>query len=577
LIQFCAFLAQKGPKDAGRAPEDGCRRGARSTNFGDRVRSLGIIALFACGLAACSSGDGGNSPIARDASHHDAANQDAGVDDASAGFDASAGADAQALDAMIPDASGTDATGVDASSSDAMMTMDASTTGCGANPATDLNQSGTRMGSTTRFVGSNQAATMTPLLPAPSCQPSVASEVLLEYTPSADTRLYVSTDHADTTFETAVWMLDACSSTAQELGCGVANIFGQTATLSARVHNGQTITIVVAGSRDPFGGSTTGTFDLSVTEMTALQSGDPCDLASTMSYCAPPASCIVGAGTSGNCVDDGANGGRCRSGGTACDAMLGCNGSLASASSRCVPLVGSGMPCDPTKGTNVCAPPSACVTSGNMSTCQANTYTESSVPNPSFIDACATGTHVTNLVGRLDPRDDGHPMAGIVIPFAFQFFGTPYDEIWPDTNGYAVLGSAPPTDVYNPPIPVTTEGPTIFAFLEDLTLRPAPGSDMCYVVNGAAPSRQMVIEWLDASLSNVLATQPSLAHLTFEMLLSEGTNQIDFVYQRLDSAPADMSLVNGSQAAIGIQDPSGVRSSVHQGTVSISTGIHFSP
>jgi hypothetical protein len=268
----------------------------------------------------------------------------------------------------------------------------------------------------------------------------------------------------------------------------------------------------------------------------------------------------------------------CRTTGSPCNANLGCN-----STGTCVPLVADGMPCDATGATNLCATPDICVTNGGTSTCRNVHYTESLVANDAFIDACGTGgTHVMMLVPRFmggNERDDGHSAMPVTIPFNFTFYGAAQGAIWPSTNGYAIFSAMnPPSDATGTAdmIPTANEtSPAVFPMWEDLVLRAAPGSDICYITSGTAPNRKFVVEWKDAE--NFLATAPDMSHLTFEVVLSETTNTLDFIYSVLMAAPGDETRVNGATANIGLQAAGGAAFIVHTGTVTVANGVRYTP
>lgn len=66
----------------------------------------------------------------------------------------------------------------------------------------------------------------------------------------------------------------------------------------------------------------------------------------------------------------------------------------------------------------------------------------------------------------------------------------------------------------------------------------------CVVTVGTAPTRRWVNQWNDAANCCALPDF-MMIHLTYEVILHEGSNVIDFVYQRLDGArPGYIGLEN---------------------------------
>jgi hypothetical protein len=184
-----------------------------------------------------------------------------------------------------------------------------------------------------------------------------------------------------------------------------------------------------------------------------------------------------------------------------------------------------------------------------------------------FIDACATGTH---LGGTTTGTDDGHTPAQ-TLPFAFPLYGVSSTTLSVDTNGYAVLGSTP-IDSFAATLPLTSEGRMVAPFFDDLTIQLAT-SDICVSTVGTMPSRRYVIEWQHASRYS-----HALVDITFEAILNESDSSIDFIYSSmLPVAGTDSDYANGMHAAIGLQNAGGTLTSVHTGTISTTTGIHWAP
>jgi hypothetical protein len=515
---------------------------------------LFVTLLLALPFAACggsSGSDGGGN--GKDAKTDGGANRDAtmgGGGDAAAGLDAmgnedaATGVDAEmtGMDAeMNADATmmggdatpgedatmmggdatpGEDATmmGGDAGSEDTGV-PDSGPVTCSAASIINLNTAGTRTGTsvTTSYTGSNANTPAMGILPSPSCETLgfAGHEVFFSYTPRASGRVLVSTDHPETTFDTVLWALSQCAWPATELACNDDAAAGDyQSTFTATTTANQGITIVVAGYGNTIATTTTGTFRLTVTEQTPVAIGGVCDPTGVSNYCTGDARCVT--------------------------------------------------------------PPQ-----GGASTCQVLNYTETVVLNPIFIDACAVGTRVPDAMldphGTFPARDDGHTHTALTIPFAFTFYGAPQTHIWPSTNGYAIFDAVtPPVDSTGGILPTAAEtSPAVFPFWQDLILRPTPTSDLCYATSGAAPNRRFVVEWLNAHAYAEIT--PDTTHLTFEVILNETANTLDFVYNTLTAPVGDETAVNGSQAAIGIQSQDGTFFTAHTGTVAVGRGLHYAP
>jgi hypothetical protein len=509
-------------------------------------------------LSACSGGSDGasDSGPTRDTGPIDAARHDAN------------GADVVAPD-MGMDGGMTDAAPVDA---------DMQPEACRAGAMIDLNATGTKTGSITHYLGNNASATLTSTVQAPSCSPRVWHEIVFQYVPATTTKLAVSTDYTDTSTDTVVWALDGCArGGVHELACNEASYAPPRETASTffvdTVPAGTPIYIVVAGY-----GHDTGNFDLSVRELSAVPVGHACDLTDIANYCATGSHCLAG-GSQDACVADGTISAVCRESGSPCDANLACNGMPGDFGARCVPLVALGDACDPMGHDDRCAPPGECLgLQGHPPACTLAPYVESAIASPTFVDACASGTRVSLISGTgASPRDDGHSSGALSIPFAFTFFGQSETMIWPDTNGYAVFGSMPPLDLVGGPaaVPELSDGALVAPMFEDLILPASPGADICSTTIGSAPNRKFVIEWLHAYAYG--ANAPTQMDLTFEVIITESENTVDFIYDELQSGSGDVTFGNGSEAAIEVQSSNGSNYAAHMGSVSIGQGIRFTP
>ena len=67
--------------------------------------------------------------------------------------------------------------------------------------------------------------------------------------------------------------------------------------------------------------------------------------------------------------------------------------------------------------------------------------------------------------------------------------------------------------------------PAAFVLATDLYTR----NGVCVGVQGTAPSRRYVVEWIDNS--ECCSTVAAQGHYTFEMVMNEADNSIDYIYQ----------------------------------------------
>lgn len=178
------------------------------------------------------------------------------------------------------------------------------------------------------------------------------------------------------------------------------------------------------------------------------------------------------------------------------------------------------------------------------------TATDSTVYN--FVDLASAG----GSASVLSDVDDGGAL--LTLPFAFQFYGNSYTQLCVSANGAIYFVTSPgacvsPNDFVNTDLSAkATPGdlPAVFPYWTDLTFQTMGAGAVYYQTQGAAGSRQFIIEWSNAYL------QGSPNQVTFEAILSEGTNQILFQYQSVDFGQG-IAGTDGSLASVGVRDAGG--------------------
>jgi hypothetical protein len=181
-----------------------------------------------------------------------------------------------------------------------------------------------------------------------------------------------------------------------------------------------------------------------------------------------------------------------------------------------------------------------------------------------FTDASA-GAGGTALT--FSSNDDGR--ATLTLPFTFSLFRDIYpagSQITVATNGFISLQEGAASEFQNGQLPASAalqpsaagcfsiSGQTrtmprslIGPFFDDLTLIPGVSSVTSRVV-GTAPNRRLIVQWsrlsvLDESGCDLHAT------LSFQAVLFEGSNDIQFLYETLTGPRSD-----GISATVGLQD-----------------------
>jgi hypothetical protein len=166
----------------------------------------------------------------------------------------------------------------------------------------------------------------------------------------------------------------------------------------------------------------------------------------------------------------------------------------------------------------------------------------------SFVDLALAGG-VSVLAGA----DDG--LAALTLPFTFRFYGQPYTVVCVSSNGavYFVAGAGACsgfTDFANTDLsaaPVPNDFPALLPLWTDLTFEQAGSGAVLYGSAGAAGSRRFIVQWNDAY------PQGSPNPVTFQAVLSEGTNDIRFQYRAIGLGPGNPA-GRGGQATVGIRN-----------------------
>lgn len=168
-------------------------------------------------------------------------------------------------------------------------------------------------------------------------------------------------------------------------------------------------------------------------------------------------------------------------------------------------------------------------------------------------------------------------VALLTLPFPFQFYGTTYTLLCVSSNGQASFVTSSSAcvegnDFSNTDLTVAAPPgnlPAILPYWTDLVLQGA-GSAVYYQTQGTVGSRQFIIEWYNATV----AANSSAA--TFEAILSEGSNQILFQYQSVDSGSGNAGTI-GIRNAGGVPNGKQIEWSYDAGVLSNNYAILFAP
>ena len=215
------------------------------------------------------------------------------------------------------------------------------------------------------------------------------------------------------------------------------------------------------------------------------------------------------------------------------------------------------------------------------------TYKDSNTPGgPSYnwIEISSAET----LIMPVQPFDDFYGpqnwMNNIDIGFEFLYYDQEYNQLSVHQNGLFLFGSV---DYYvnsylwsNQPIGEST---TIDGFIApywdglsyDYWTYPIIKAGVYCQTIGSAPNRLFVVEW-QGLLYSAFNTTTSEG-ITFEAILYEGSNKIQFQYQKTSYGIVSPN-ANGGSATIGIEDPSGnigLEYSFNQQVLSEGLAIEF--
>lgn len=131
---------------------------------------------------------------------------------------------------------------------------------------------------------------------------------------------------------------------------------------------------------------------------------------------------------------------------------------------------------------------------------------------------------------------DEQMSSAINIGFAFSFYGTSFTQLFVSSNGFLDFDGGNPSILLPEPVPGdgVIDGGIIGGLLRDLN--PAVGGTIAYQTLGAPGSRQFVLGFY--AVPNFGTNSVS----TFEMILHEGSNNIEFQYGALGNFAGSTSV-----------------------------------
>lgn len=169
-----------------------------------------------------------------------------------------------------------------------------------------------------------------------------------------------------------------------------------------------------------------------------------------------------------------------------------------------------------------------CAAEGKLcSSAQCLPYYTSTNLSPGGYSAISGTTKLT------DYDDDGYYR--VVLPFTFKYYGLDYTTIWVSSNGWLSFGADPGTYIeHNSASLPDSRAPSeaVYPFWDDLSFRDndSRSDRLHYVIQGSAPNRVLVVEWLHAL--HYEEGNNNSADVTLQVRLHEGSNVIEFLYDR---------------------------------------------
>lgn len=180
---------------------------------------------------------------------------------------------------------------------------------------------------------------------------------------------------------------------------------------------------------------------------------------------------------------------------------------------------------------------------GRTAHAQVSAYAFSAVAG-TFVPLPTTATAVPTILA------DDVPSGILPLGFAFVFDGTSYTDVKASSNGFLSFNPAAGGNLSNNlsgPTAATNEKPLIAALWDDLYGRPAVAT-ASYLTTGTAPNRVFTMEWLNWSWYYT----STVANLSFQIKLYEGSNRIELAYRQEANAPT-----GGLSASIGLASGTG--------------------
>jgi hypothetical protein len=189
-----------------------------------------------------------------------------------------------------------------------------------------------------------------------------------------------------------------------------------------------------------------------------------------------------------------------------------------------------------------------------------------------FVDACG----MPGAIQVVADADDA--VVPELMPFAFTFYAITGNQVWVSSNGFVAF-SNPTQYTYThgcEPQDCNAWSNAAFGYFNDLVTR---DRGVCVAVAGSAPSRRFVMTWSDAT--ELLIPHDggdryvdANTHLTFSILLHEGTDQIEMLFGTMAGE------LSTGQAFTGLRSPLCIHTTefaCHPGAIAAGSRVVYTP
>jgi hypothetical protein len=173
-------------------------------------------------------------------------------------------------------------------------------------------------------------------------------------------------------------------------------------------------------------------------------------------------------------------------------------------------------------------------------------------------DMSSSSTLWSGTSGSRDDNSVNNVSAGIDLPFAFRFDGVSYDRISVSTNGLVGFGLTDVSTSSSNALSGSESYPILAPWWDRLVITGGAQRNcgatvkVHWTVTGRAPNRVVVVEW-----KNLEVADRSAAFSTWQVRLYEGTNAIEFYYDRMTSESCVGRGTYSTSATIGIASSTG--------------------